>query len=75
MHPDSQLAQQLEYLVPIEGERAKVPLKSVREITLLDPACGTMHFGLVAFDLFVEMYREEIEQCWATWMACRTHRQ
>jgi hypothetical protein len=32
----------------------------VRDIRLLDPACGTMHFGLVAFDLLVEMYREEI---------------
>ncbi len=30
------------------------------EITLLDPACGTMHFGLVAFDLFAKMYREEL---------------
>ena len=59
MHPDSQLDAKLEYLVPIEGKR-KTPLKSVREITLLDPACGTMHFGLVAFDVFVEMYREEM---------------
>jgi hypothetical protein len=33
----------------------------VSEITALDPACGTMHFGLVAFDLFAEMYREEIK--------------
>ncbi|GIW89830.1 MAG: hypothetical protein KatS3mg109_0262 [Pirellulaceae bacterium] len=33
---------------------------SVRDLRLLDPACGTMHFGLVAFDLFVEMYREEM---------------
>jgi hypothetical protein len=59
MHPDSQLGAKLAYLVPIEGERP-TPLKSVCEITLLDPACGTMHFGLVAFDLFVEMYREEM---------------
>lgn len=59
MHPDSQLGAKLEYLVPIEGERS-APLKSVRDIALLDPACGTMHFGLVAFDLFVEMYCEEI---------------
>ena len=36
-------------------------MKPVREITALDPACGTMHFGLVAFDLFAEMYREELE--------------
>jgi hypothetical protein len=59
MHPDSHLGAKLEYLVPGDGGRV-VPLKSVREITLLDPACGTMHFGLVAFDLFVEMYREEM---------------
>ena len=26
--------------------------------TLLDPACGSMHFGLYAFDLFAEIYRE-----------------
>jgi hypothetical protein len=59
MHPNSQLRTTLEYFVPEDGKRS-MPLKSVREITLLDPACGTMHFGLVAFDLFVEMYREEM---------------
>jgi len=59
MHPDSQLVTHLEYLVPLKGRR-EMELKSVRDIKLLDPACGTMHFGLVAFDLFVEMYREEM---------------
>ena len=59
MHPDSQLAASLGYLVPNEKANP-VPLKSVRSIRMLDPSCGTMHFGLVAFDLFVEMYREEI---------------
>lgn len=37
-------------------------VKRVSEITLLDPACGTMHFGLVAFDVFAAMYREELER-------------
>ncbi len=59
MHPDSQLATSLEYLVPLQNRR-ETGLKSVRDIRLLDPACGTMHFGLVAFELFVEMYREEM---------------
>jgi len=59
MHPDSQLASHLEYLVPLENQR-EMETKSARDIRLLDPACGTMHFGLVAFDLFVEMYREEM---------------
>jgi hypothetical protein len=62
MHPDSRLAQQLEYLIPPAHSLPPAPLKPVREIRLLDPACGTMHFGLIAFDLFAEMYREEIER-------------
>jgi len=61
MHPDSRLREELGYLVPLSGEIPTEPLRPVNEISLLDPACGTMHFGLVAFDLFVEMYREELE--------------
>ena len=65
LHPDSDLGASLAYLIPAEqgpqtndqGQRTK----SVKDITFLDPACGTMHFGLVAFDLFAAMYREEIE--------------
>ena len=33
-------------------------LKDPREITMLDPACGSMHFGLYAFDLFEKIYEE-----------------
>jgi hypothetical protein len=61
MHPDSHLAEKLNYLVPLAGEIPAEKMKPVREIEVLDPACGTMHFGLVAFDLLSEMYREEIE--------------
>lgn len=66
MHPDSRLAKQLEYLVPPADPLPSVPLKPARAIRLLDPACGTMHFGLLAFDLLVEMYREEIERAGQT---------
>lgn len=34
------------------------PLKDPREIRMLDPACGSMHFGLYAFDLFQKIYEE-----------------
>lgn len=34
------------------------PLKDPREIKMLDPACGSMHFGLYAFDLFGQIYAE-----------------
>jgi len=33
-------------------------LRDPRTIKLLDPACGSMHFGLYAFDLFEVIYRE-----------------
>ena len=34
------------------------PLKDPRTILMLDPACGSMHFGLYAFDLFEVIYDE-----------------
>lgn len=62
MHPDSRLREKMKYYVPNPyTDNQRLPVKSVREITLLDPACGTMHFGLVAFDLFYKMYLEELE--------------
>ena len=38
--------------------------KDPREILLLDPACGSMHFGLYAFDLYERIYAEawDLEQ-------------
>jgi hypothetical protein len=37
------------------------PLKDPRDITMLDPACGSMHFGLYAFDLYEQIYDEAWE--------------
>ena len=34
------------------------PMKDPRDIKMLDPACGSMHFGLYAFDLFEKIYSE-----------------
>ena len=36
-------------------------LKDPREIRTLDPACGSMHFGLYAFDLYLAIYEEAWE--------------
>lgn len=60
MHPDSELATKWQYLVPADTSTVSATLKPAREISFLDPACGTMHFGLVAFDMFEEMYKEEL---------------
>lgn len=60
-----------DYLVPRTGERIRYQrlsedgqvesFKRALDITLLDPACGTMHFGQYAFGLFHRMYLDEIE--------------
>lgn len=34
------------------------PLKDPRAIRMLDPACGSMHFGLYAYDLYEVIYEE-----------------
>ncbi len=44
-----------------DADRAPVVKKPVREITFLDPACGSGHFAIEAFDLFCAMYEEEGE--------------
>ena len=43
---------------PDETFQAPTKLRDPRTLKLLDPACGSMHFGLYAFDLFTEIYRE-----------------
>lgn len=60
-----------DYLVPRTGERIRYQrlddagqvqaFKRARDIALLDPACGTMHFGQYAFGLFHRMYLDEVE--------------
>jgi hypothetical protein len=42
--------------------RRAEPRPRVRDLAILDPACGTMNFGLAAADVLREMYREEMDQ-------------
>ena len=58
MYPDSRLCDRWEYFVK-NADRAPVARKPVRDITFLDPAQGSGHFHLEAFDLFYAMYEEE----------------
>lgn len=57
---DTHLRERCQYLLvkPDEAPRAATKLRDPRTLKLLDPACGSMHFGLYAFDLFAEIYRE-----------------
>lgn len=59
MHPDSRLRESLEYLA-LPAAVGTRRMKPARDILFLDPACGSMHFGLVAYDVFAEMYKEEL---------------
>jgi hypothetical protein len=54
------LRDRCQYLLvkPDEQPEAATQLRDPRTLKLLDPACGSMHFGLYAFDLFAEIYRE-----------------
>lgn len=59
------LYERCEYLLvkpeELDEKRSSTPPTTIRDprtIKLLDPACGSMHFGLYAFDLFLEIYRE-----------------
>lgn len=45
---------------------AKVP-DSVRDLKILDPACGSGHFLVIAFDLLAALYREEARHRGVDW--------
>jgi len=58
MHPESKLSASWEYYVK-DADRTPNEKKPVAEITFLDPACGSGHFLIEAFDLLYAMYEEE----------------
>lgn len=57
---ETTLRETCKYLL-VRPDEQPVPIAKVRDprtLKLLDPACGSMHFGLYAFDLFLAIYRE-----------------
>jgi hypothetical protein len=61
MPVEGELEEHWKYFVPQhipEDAVAKAP-ESVRAIKILDPACGSGHFLVIAFDLLAALYREE----------------
>lgn len=56
----TELRERCQYLLvkPDEQPQVSARLRDPRTLKLLDPACGSMHFGLYAFDLFVKLYQE-----------------
>lgn len=56
----TELRERCQYLLvkPDEQPQVSARLRDPRTLKLLDPACGSMHFGLYAFDLFLQLYQE-----------------
>jgi hypothetical protein len=60
---DTRLREQCHYLVRLPDEPIPArPPKDPREIRVLDPACGSGHFLLYAFELLETIYIEDYDQ-------------
>lgn len=60
-HPDSALATRMEYYIApdVDAETDFKRIESPEDITVVDPACGSGHILVYAFDLIAAMYEEE----------------
>ena len=60
-HPDSALATRMEYYIApdVDAETDFKCIESPEDITAVDPACGSGHILVYAFDLIAAMYEEE----------------
>lgn len=59
-NPGSALADKMDYYIASEGETEDfIRVYSPEELTLCDPACGSGHILVYAFDLLFEVYQEE----------------
>jgi len=60
LHPESPIRETMKYLVEPENPIQDDPIiQDVKELKVLDPAVGSGHFLVVAFDLLMQMYQEE----------------
>lgn len=62
LHPKSPLRQQMKYYIdPVDSKDDPIPehIKSVKDITFIDPCMGSGHVLIYAFILFAKMYEEE----------------
>lgn len=59
-NPGSQLVDKMDYYIAPEGETENfIKVYSPEDLTLCDPACGSGHILVYAFDLLYEIYLEE----------------
>jgi len=58
-HPESSLKHYMPYYVESDENHSLVRINRPEEITILDPACGSGHILVYAFDLLTKIYEEE----------------
>jgi hypothetical protein len=59
-HPESPIRETMKYLIEPENSEPGEPIiDNVTELKVLDPAVGSGHFLVVAFDLLMQAYKEE----------------
>ncbi len=65
IHPESNIHEFCKYLILNEEIILENPeTKEIYKIKLIDPACGSGHFLLYAFDVFKFIYEEAIKNNW-----------
>jgi hypothetical protein len=69
MPVDEGLEERWKYYVPqpIPDDAVTSAPESIHDLKLLDPACGSGHFLIIAFDLLTELYREEARHRKESW--------
>lgn len=59
-HPESQLAEQMDYYIPpVDEETDFLQVSSPEELKIIDPAAGSGHMLTYAFDLLYAIYEEQ----------------
>ncbi|PZP23470.1 MAG: restriction endonuclease, partial [Kocuria rhizophila] len=59
-NPESSLVERMDYYIPpVEEEVDFLRISSPKELTVIDPACGSGHMLTYAFDLLYAIYEEE----------------
>ena len=58
--PNSRLVDQMEYYIaPVDNETDFLKVNTPEELKVIDPACGSGHMLMYAFDLLYAIYEEE----------------
>jgi hypothetical protein len=59
---------------PIPDDAIEKAPRSIAEVRVLDPACGSGHFLVIAFGLFAKMYEEEARHRGEAWSSAEVAR-